>query len=114
MKEFRDNRLTERLNRAQAAKQKMLTRAKMPDADDPLVIQRKAEREAIAVAQAERAAAKVQAAIERTAREAAEQVEKEAEAKRVALAIADEAVAAAAEQKSARDARYAARKLRKA
>jgi hypothetical protein len=114
MKEFRDNQLSARLSRAATSKQQMLARSKLPDANDPAVIQRKAEREAIALAKAERAAAKAQAALERAAREAAEQIEREAEAKRAALAIADQEVAAAAERKLARDARYAARKMRKA
>lgn len=113
MKEFRDNQLSARLDRAKSSKVDMLARSKLPDANDPAVIQRKAEREAIAAARVEREEAKAAAAIEKAARDAAEAIERQAAQEREARAIADNELAIAAEQKLARDARYAARKMKK-
>jgi hypothetical protein len=114
MKHFNDKFFGERLQAASQARQAMLKRAEKPAADDPQVLQRKAERQAIAAAREARIAAKAQAAIEQRAREEAEKAEQEAISALKAREEADMAVASQAEQKAMRDARYAARKKRKA
>jgi hypothetical protein len=106
MRHFNDKFFGERLQKASEARQAMLKRAEKLPADHPDVLQRVAERQAIAAAREARNEAKAQAAIE--------QAERAAEAARKAREEADLAVAAQAEQKAARDARYAARKKRKA
>ena len=99
-----------------------------PAADDPAVLERQAARRAVSEARAarnaERKAAKLAAeAAEKAAREAAEKAEQERVARETAEKAANEAASLAAraaaqvkllaEQKAARDARYAARKARK-
>jgi len=143
MKGFKDKSFSERLSTAAEAKQaKLKLLLNKPAADDPAVLRRNAERQAIAAAReiraAERAAAKraeqareAAAAAElaarqqreaeereaarraEEAREAAEQVERAAREQREAAEKAEQAAALAAAQKAARDARYAARKARK-
>ena len=112
MKDFK-NDLSVRLRNATQAKQAMRLRAERPGADDPAVIERKAAREAIVTAREARLEAKARADSERAAREASEQAEQAALKKRQAREMADREVAMAAEQKTVRDARYAARKKRK-
>jgi len=114
MKDFNDKNFGQRLNKAAEAKQAMLQRAKKPPADDPTVLQRKAEREAIVAAREARIEEKARAAVELAARQEAERIEREAEKKLKAREEADREVASHAEQKALRDARYAARKKRKA
>lgn len=114
MKHFNDKFFGERLQKASEARQAMLKRAERLPADHPLVLQRAAERQAIAAARDARQEAKTQAAIEQRAREEAEKAELAEIAARNAREEADRAVAEQAEQKAARDARYAARKKRKA
>lgn len=103
-----------RILKASEARQAMLRRAQRPAPDDPMVLQRKAERQAIVAAREARREAKAQAAVELAAREAAERAEQVALMERKAREEADQAVAALAEQKALRDLRYAARKKRKA
>lgn len=114
MKHFNDKFFGERLQKAAEARQAMLKRAQKPAADDPMVLQRTAERQAIVAAREARNEAKALAAQERVAREEAEKAEQEEIRKLKAREEADRAVAELAEQKAARDARYAARKKRKA
>jgi hypothetical protein len=114
MKHFNDKFFGNRLQAANDARQAMLKRAEKPAADDPKVLERKAEREAIAAARAAREEAKARAEIEQRAREEAEKAERATLAAISAREEADRAVAMQAEQKAARDARYAARKKRKA
>lgn len=114
MRDFKDNKLSERLQRAAQAKQAMLLRAEKPAADDPAELNRKAERQAIAAAREARIEAKARAARELAERNASESAEREALKKREIREIADREVASAAEQKALRDAKYAARKKRKA
>lgn len=128
---YREKDIFERRNAANEAKKALLERFKArPTEDDPAVVARKAERQAILAARAERDAEKAKLKQERLAREAAEraareaaaeQARLEAEAKaaeesklreseeneRIARLLADEA-----ERKAKRDARYAARKAR--
>ena len=114
MRDFSGKNFGERLQAANKAKQAMLQRAARPAADDPAVLQRKAEREAIVAAREARIEAKARAEAERVAREAVELAELAAANKIAAREEADRAVAMQAEQKALRDAKYAARKKRKA
>lgn len=128
---YREKDIFERRNAANEAKKALLERFKTrPAADDPAVVARKAERQAILAARAERDAEKAKLKQERLAREAAERATREAAAEkarleaeakaaeearlreseeneRIARLLADEA-----ERKAKRDARYAARKSR--
>ncbi|MGI9478855.1 MAG: DUF6481 family protein [Hyphomicrobiaceae bacterium] len=118
MRDVRGNSLSDRIENKMRAKQALLERlSKMPKPDDPEVIARKAERAAAAerrrIAKAEREAAKAQAERERQEREAAEKIAEAERAAKLAREEADRQVALLAEQKAARDARYAARKKRK-
>lgn len=114
MRKPKGDQFTERLQNKAKAKQALIEKLKArPAADDPAVLKRQAERKAIAEARearaAKRAEEKAKQEAERLAREEAERLEEERR-------IAEEAVAAAkllAEQKAARDARYAARKARR-
>jgi hypothetical protein len=114
MKDFNDKNFGQRLNKAAEARQAMLQRAQKPPADDPMVLQRKAEREAIVAAREARKEAKARAAAELAARQEAERIEKVATDKLKAREEGDRAVASLAEHKAMRDARYAARKKRRA
>jgi len=119
MRNLKGNSFTDRLQNKEKSKQALLDRlSKMPKADDPEVIARKAARAAAAEKRREeraaREAAKVEAERLRLEREAAEKAaQAELEAK-LAREEADRQVALLAAQKAARDARYAARKKRKA
>lgn len=128
---YREKDFHERRNAANEAKRALLDRFKArPAEDDPEVLARKAERQAILEARAIREAEKARLKQEKLAREAAEKAARaaaEAEARRIAeeaaaaeakareaeetariaLVLADEA-----ERKAKRDARYAARKAR--
>lgn len=118
------NSFADRRKDAEAAKQRLLKKFEMsPKADDPAVIAKRAEREAVAKARTERraeserlrreeqerqrleAAALVEAA--EAAANAESEARKAAEASRIARVISDEA-----ERKAERDRRYAARKAR--
>lgn len=119
MREVRGNSLSDRMQNKMQSKQALLERLKkMPKPDDPEVIARKAERAAAAertrIARAERAAAKAEAERLRLEQEAAEKIAEAERAAKAAREEADRQVALLAEQKAARDARYAARKKRKA
>ncbi len=114
MKHFNDKNFGERLQAAAKAKQAMAQRAARPAADDPAVLQRKAERQAIVAAREARIEAKARAEAERAEREAAELIELAVANKLAAREEADRQVALQAEQKAIRDAKYAARKKRKA
>jgi len=128
---YREKDFTERRNAAVEAKKALLERFKSrPSEDDPEVIARKQEREAILAARAIREKEKEKLRQEKLAREAAERAErerlaeiarKEAEERARIEAEAREAeekerlsryLAEEAEKKARRDARYAARKSR--
>ena len=113
MKLFNDKSFGERRQKASEARQAMLQRAK-ESINDSRVLERAAERQAIAAARVARIEAKALAAKERAAREEAEKAEQAAVRELKARDEADLAVAAESEQKALRDARYAARKKRKA
>ena len=135
MREFDGNSLTRRLQDAKRANQARLQKAtQVPKSPDPAVIERKAAERASAQARriqtAERKEAKAEAAralaaqkavemaeqaelAERNARIEAQAQTEQVELRRIAARAADEQkVALGAEQKAARDARYAARKGR--
>jgi hypothetical protein len=117
MKGFKEKTVADRLSDAAAAREAMLAKFKAKvNLDDPALKAKLAERAAIAKAREERVAG-------RNARKEAERIAHEAEAKRIEeerLAAEKEArriegeraLALLAEQKAARDARYAARKER--
>jgi hypothetical protein len=128
---YKEKDIFERRNAANEAKKALLERFKSrPAPDDPGVLARKAERQAILEARAKRAEEKERLRQERLAQEARERAEREAreeaarlvaeeaaraeamkreaeENERIARLLADEA-----ERKAKRDARYAARKAR--
>lgn len=128
---YREKDVFERRNAANEAKQALLARFKArPSDDDPAVIARKAERQAILEAREKRNIEKEKLRQERLAREAEERRIREAaeeaarieaeeraqaeakareaeENERISRVLADEA-----ERKAKRDARYAARKAR--
>jgi hypothetical protein len=113
--------VADRLTTAAKAKQEMLERFRArPKADDPEMLAKQAERMAIAEARdarnAERRAAKEAEAARLAAEKAAEAERRRiqaAEEAAAAEAAAKRAAALPAEQKAARDARYAARQARR-
>jgi Family of unknown function (DUF6481) len=117
MRGYKDQDTKERLARAAEARQKALEKFKArPGPDDPEVIKRRQEREAIAAArevrEKERAIVRAKEAAERAEREAKEKAEREAREKREAIEKVIRDAAEAAERKAERDRRYAARKAR--
>lgn len=119
MRNFKGKSLTDRLQDANKARQALIQkRREAPKPDDPEVVAQRAARSALLAANKaarERLRAEKEAAARAEAeREAAEQAAKQAEAERKKREEADKIIALLAEQKAARDARYAARKKRKA
>jgi len=115
---YREKSFGDRMNAAAEARKATLQRIlSRPGADDPAVIAQKAERAAIVAAREARAAARNEAKLaaeERTRIETEARVAREQqEAVEKAAQDAVRATVLAAEQKAARDARYAARKARK-
>ncbi len=84
-----------------------------PPADDPAVLERQAAQAAIAAAREARMAERKAAKEAEAARIAAEKRAAEIEKARLAAEAAKQAALLAAQQKAARDARYAARTARK-
>jgi hypothetical protein len=125
MPRFTDHDVSKRLAAAKSAKQELMARFRArPAEDDPAVIERKAARLATSQARAARIAEREAADLARAERQAIEEKVREAEASQLALELAereaaerraeaDREVALLAEQKIARDARYAARKARR-
>ncbi|MBK1659031.1 DUF6481 family protein [Paracraurococcus ruber] len=129
---FQPNNFNDRLSAQAKARQAALEKFRSrPRPDDPAVLERQAQMKAVAEAREARAAERKAAreaeaarlaaeaaarAVEERARAAEEAARAVAEANRVQI-LEDEkkarALALAAEQKAARDARYAARKARK-
>ena len=105
MSGYKDPSFQDRVGRAAAAKQKALDNLrKKPPVDEAVLAERQAARLRREAAEAEK----------RAARKAAEEAAKEARAATAAAAVKAAAPAPTeAEQKAARDARYAARKSRK-
>jgi hypothetical protein len=121
MRGFKEKGFSERLGAAAEARKAQLEkfRAK-PGPDDPATVERQEARRATAIARdardAERKTTKDQTAAKEAERHAAEQAgitTREADALQEAADKAARDVTTLAEQKAARDARYAARKARK-
>jgi len=117
MRGFKEKTFKDRLSEASTARQAALERFKArPSADDPDVIRRKEERQAIAQAretrEAERKVRKEEEARLRAEQEAKEKLEREAREKREAIERVIREASEATERKKERDARYAARKAR--
>jgi hypothetical protein len=119
MKASRIPTFSERLGMATTAKKAALEQFRArPSPDDPSVVEQRAARKAAAAARELRAAERAEArraeaarhAAELAARESADRAEREARQ----LAQAEDQVAIAAQRKTERDLRYAARKARKA
>jgi hypothetical protein len=111
MKDFKDKNLSERLrNSAQAKKARLQRVREMPGADDPNVIERKSARQAMVTERAARIDAKARKESERAAREASQRSGLE----KVTQSDARGKATIEAEQKTRRDARYAARKKQNA
>lgn len=117
MSAFKGNNVTDRLQAQAAAKRAMLEKFQArPKLDDPEVQARMAEQvarakardERIAEKKAEKEAARIAAELEAKRLEE-ERIAAEKEARRIE---GEKALALLAEQKAARDARYAARKAR--
>src|SRR5918997_4457962 len=132
MNAFKNDNFNDRLATAANARKATLERFRArPGPDDPAVLERQAAQKAVAAArearaaerkaareaEAARQAAESAARVAEQERQAAEQAARQAEAaERAAAPDADKkapALALAAEQKTARDARYAARKARR-
>jgi hypothetical protein len=119
MRDFKDKRLADRLQNSRMAKQALIQKMReAPKPDDPEVVARRAAKSALLAAnkaERERRQAEKEAAARLEAeREAAAETARLAEAELTKRAEAEKIVALLAEQKAARDARYAARKKRKA
>ena len=119
MRSFKEQSLSERLERAAKARQAIIDKFKsQPGKDDPEVMKRREEQIALSEARkirdAEKAEKKKKEAEEEAALKAKEKAERDAAARRAAIEAVIRGEAAAAEQKAKRDARYAARKARKA
>ena len=104
------SRIADKAKARQAIQERIKSR---PGPGDPEFEKIRGEREAIAVARELRLTERKAAKEEKLAREKMEQEAHELAVKEEADRIADEAVAIQADQKTARDARYAARKARK-
>jgi hypothetical protein len=114
MSGFKEPNFADRQKAAQEARKNILEkfRAK-PGPDDPAVLRRQAEREALAAERAKAKLAREAAKAEQAAREAAAAAEAAAQLQREKEEAAARELALEAERKAARDARYAARKRRK-
>ena len=113
-KSYKDDNFGSRIANAAKARRAVLERIKaQPGPGDPAFEKRKAERQATAEAKATRLAKQKAEKEARLAKEAAEREARVESQKEEERRIADEAVALLAEQKAARDAKYAARKARK-
>ena len=122
MRGLKDNRFDQRLNTAKNAKQAMAAKfLRRPGLDDPAFAERQAARAAVSAArdirvaerEAQRAAEKERMAVERDAHAQAAAAEQVAATERAAAEQAASNAALEVQRKTARDARYAARKARK-
>ena len=119
MRDFKDKSLTNRLQNSRLARQALIQKMReAPKPDDPEVMTRRAAKSALMAAnrakRERRHAEKDTAARLEIEREAAAEADKLAEAERQKREEAEKIVVLLAEQKAARDARYAARKKGKA
>ena len=119
MRDFKDKNLTDRLQNSRLARQALIQKMReAPKPDDPEVMARRAAKSALVAAnRAERErlrAEKDAAARLEIERKAEAEAAKLAESQRKTREEAEKIVVLLAEQKAARDARYAARKKGKA
>jgi hypothetical protein len=114
MSGFKEPNFADRQKAAQEARQNILNkfRAK-PGPDDPAVMKRQAEREALAAERANARLARETAKAEQKAREAEAAAQAAAQFAREKEEAAARELALEAERKAARDARYAARKKKR-
>jgi len=111
---FKEPSFLDRQAAARNAKKDIMEKFKSkPAPDDPEVLKRQAERQALAVQRADAQRVRDAAKAEKRAREAELAAEAAVQAERERLAAEEAALALKAQQKAARDARYAARKARK-
>ena len=115
MRDFKDKNLTDRLQNSNKAKQALLQKMReAPKPDDPEVVAQRAAKSALLAAnkaeRERRQAEKAAAARAEAEREAAAEAAKIAETERKKREETDKIIALLADQKAARDARYAARK----
>ncbi len=111
MRGFKEPGFADRQKAAQQARQNILDKFRaQPGADDPEVIKRRAEREAIAAARAKAKEAQEAAKAEQKRREKEEAAAAAAQLAREKEEFEARQAALEAEQKAKRDARYAARK----
>jgi Family of unknown function (DUF6481) len=114
MSGFKEPGFADRQKAAQEARKKLLTKFhNQPGPDDPAVKARQAEREAVAAGQAKASVAREAAKAERKRAAEAAAATAAAELVREKKEAAARKTALEAEQKAARDARYAARKNKK-
>ncbi|KIZ43854.1 MULTISPECIES: DUF6481 family protein [Rhodopseudomonas] len=114
MSGFKEPSFADRQKAAMEARKSLLEKFKAkPGPDDPAVLQRQAEREAQAVTRAAAKLARDAAKAEKLKLDAEMAEQAAAEKLRLEAEKAAQELALQAEQKAARDARYAARKKRK-
>ncbi|MDN3273667.1 DUF6481 family protein [Frankia sp. RB7] len=111
---FREPGFSDRQKAAQDARKNLLNKFKsQPGPDDPAVLAKRAEREALATKRAEAKAAREAEKAEQKRRDEEAAVLEAARIAREAEETAAKAAEAEAEQKARRDARYAARKAKR-
>jgi hypothetical protein len=113
MSGFKEPGFLDRQKAAQLSKQNLLNKFRaQPGADDPEVLRRRTEREAIAAKRADAKAARESARLEEKRRQEEAAALETARIAREKEEAAAKQAALEAEQKAKRDARYAARKAR--
>lgn len=111
---FKEPSFADRQSAAQNARKNILEKFKaQPGPDDPAVLKKAAERQALALARAEAQKLREAAKVEKLAREAELAAQAAAEARRIQAEKEAAEAELKAQQKAARDARYAARKKKK-
>lgn len=111
---FKEPSFADRQAAAQNAKKNILEKFKAkPGPDDPAVLKKAAERQAQAAARAEAQKQREAARVEKLARDAELAAQAAAEARRLQAEKETAEAELKAQQKAARDARYAARKAKK-
>ena len=115
MKEHKEQSLLERRGNATRAKAALQERVRaLPGASDPTIIAKKAARQEVAAARVKRVETRKQEETARLEKLEAERIEQVALQEQKDKQTADSEVARMSEAKAQRDARYAARKQRKA
>jgi hypothetical protein len=111
---FREPGFSDRQKAAQDARKNLLNKFKsQPGPDDPAVVAKRAEREALAVKRAEAKALREAEKAEQKRRDEEAVAQEAARIAREAEEAVSKAAEAEADQKAKRDARYAARKAKR-